>query len=142
VGIWACDCCRLASIEKPFRWNELITLSAKYRDLTANAQLALTVWDVSSPRQEVAVGSATLGLFSSKKQLKTGKQKLRLWRGRKADGSVPTSTPGKVFVMYRVRSPHLLCIYKKNADKVFLRSFANILQSIAVIIPLPSRNSG
>ncbi len=100
------------------------------------------VWDVSSPRQEVAVGSATLGLFSSKKQLKTGKQKLRLWRGRAADGSVPTSTPGKVFVMYRVRSPDLLCIYKKNAGKVFLRSFANILQSIAVIISLLSRNSG
>jgi hypothetical protein len=100
------------------------------------------VWDVSSPRQEVAVGSATLGLFSRKKQLKTGKQKLRLWRGREADGSVPTSTPGKVFVMYRVRSPDLLCIYKENADKVFLRSFASILQSIAVITPLLSRNSG
>ena len=37
------DFCRLASIEKPWRWNELVTLSAKYRDLTANAQLALTV---------------------------------------------------------------------------------------------------
>lgn len=35
--------CRLASIEKPWRWNELVTLSAKYRDLAANAQLALTV---------------------------------------------------------------------------------------------------
>ncbi|CAM6104701.1 unnamed protein product [Calypogeia fissa] len=87
---------RLASIEKPCRWNELVTLSAKYRDLTANAQLALTVWDVSHPRQEVAIGGATLRLFSSKKQLKTGKQKLRLWRGEEADGSVPTSTPGKV----------------------------------------------
>ncbi|KAG0614104.1 hypothetical protein M758_6G151500 [Ceratodon purpureus] len=87
---------RLASIEKPWRWNELVTLSAKYRDLTANAQLALTVWDVSSPRQEVVVGGATLALFSSKKQLKTGKQKLRLWRARQADGSVPSKTPGKV----------------------------------------------
>ncbi len=37
------DFCRLASIEKPWRWNEVVTLSAKYRDLTANAQLALTV---------------------------------------------------------------------------------------------------
>jgi len=55
------------------------------------------VWDVSSPRQEVVVGGATLALFSSKKQLKTGKQKLRLWHARQADGSVPTKTPGKVF---------------------------------------------
>lgn len=54
------------------------------------------VWDVSSPRQEVVVGGATLALFSSKKQLKTGKQKLRLWHSRQADGSVPTITPGKV----------------------------------------------
>lgn len=57
------------------------------------------VWDVSSPRQEVVVGGATLSLFSSKKQLKTGKQKLRLWRARQADGHVPTSTPGKVLFM-------------------------------------------
>ncbi|KAJ7556481.1 hypothetical protein O6H91_05G085500 [Diphasiastrum complanatum] len=87
---------RLAAIEKPCRWNELVTLSAKYRDLTANAQLALTVWDVSRPRQEVAVGGATLRLFNSKKQLKTGKQKLRLWRGCVGDGAIATSTPGKV----------------------------------------------
>ena len=59
----------------------------------------IQVWDVSSPRREVVVGGATLALFSSKKQLKTGKQKLRLWRGRQADGSVPTKTPGKVLFM-------------------------------------------
>lgn len=114
-------CHRLASIEKPFRWNELVTLSAKYRDLTANAQLALTVrstksgmqlapcfqsemncytclqvWDVSQPDREVIVGGATLRLFNSQKQLKSGKQKLRLWAGQKADGCVATTTPGKV----------------------------------------------
>ena len=45
IYIYLCtsDFCRLASIEKPWRWNELVTLSAKYRDLTANAHLALTV---------------------------------------------------------------------------------------------------
>jgi hypothetical protein len=52
---------------------------------------------VSTPRQEVVVGGATLALFSSSKELKTGKQKLRLWHARQADGSVPTTTPGKVF---------------------------------------------
>eukprot|EP01018_Ginkgo_biloba_P009326 Gb_01861 [translate_table: standard] len=87
---------RLESTGKPYCWNELISLPAKYRDLTAHAQLALTVWDVSYPRHEVAIGGATLQLFNGKKQLKTGKQKLRLWLGREADGSVPTSTPGKV----------------------------------------------
>jgi hypothetical protein len=40
---WCFDFRRLASIEKPWRWNELVTLSAKYCDLAANTQLALTV---------------------------------------------------------------------------------------------------
>ncbi|XP_078431402.1 vacuolar protein sorting 34 [Wolffia australiana] len=87
---------RLESSGQPYCWNELITLSTKYRDLTVHSQLALTVWDVSQGKRKVPVGGATVHLFSSKKQLKTGKQKLRLWRGKEADGSYPTTTPGKV----------------------------------------------
>lgn len=34
---------RLESTGPTYCWNELITLSTKYRDLTANSQLALTV---------------------------------------------------------------------------------------------------
>ena len=34
---------RLESSGQPYCWNELITLSTKYRDLTTQAQLALTV---------------------------------------------------------------------------------------------------
>ncbi|XP_038693251.1 phosphatidylinositol 3-kinase, root isoform-like isoform X1 [Tripterygium wilfordii] len=81
----------------PYCWNELITLSTKYRDLTAHSQLALTVWDVSQGNDDGLIGGATILLFNSKmKQLKTGKQKLRLWLGKEADGSHPTTTPGKV----------------------------------------------
>ncbi|XP_057848847.1 phosphatidylinositol 3-kinase, root isoform isoform X1 [Cryptomeria japonica] len=87
---------RLESQGKPIYWNEYSTLTAKYRDLTAHAQLAFTVWDVSSSKQDVVVGGATLRLFNSKKQLKTGQQKLRLCLGREADGSVDSTTPGKV----------------------------------------------
>ncbi|XP_010023534.2 phosphatidylinositol 3-kinase, root isoform [Eucalyptus grandis] len=87
---------RLESAGPPYCWNELITLSTKYRDLTAHSQLALTVWDVSCGKEEGLIGGATILLFSSKKQLKTGKQKLRLWQGKEADGSFPTTTPGKV----------------------------------------------
>ncbi|MED6169057.1 hypothetical protein PIB30_017810 [Stylosanthes scabra] len=78
----------------PYCWNELITLTTKYRDLTAQSQLTFTVWDVS--HGEGLVGGATILLFNRKKQLKTGKQKLRLWPGKEADGAFPTSTPGKV----------------------------------------------
>ncbi|XP_068641536.1 phosphatidylinositol 3-kinase, root isoform [Aristolochia californica] len=94
----------LQSGEPPYCWNELITLSTKYRDLTSQAQLAVTVWDASCRKEESLIGGATILFFSSKKQLKTGKQKqlktgkqkLRLWKRIEADGSFPTTTPGKV----------------------------------------------
>lgn len=78
------------------RWNEWVTLSAKYSDLAASAQLAFTVWDVAQPRQEVAVGGATCQLFNRRHQLKSGRLKQHLWPGRRADGAVPTATPGKL----------------------------------------------
>ncbi|XP_022733422.1 phosphatidylinositol 3-kinase, root isoform isoform X2 [Durio zibethinus] len=87
---------RLESAGPLYCWNELITLSTKYRDLTAHSQLALTVWDVSCGKDDRLIGGATILLFNSKMQLKTGKQKLRLWLGKQADGSFPTTTPGKV----------------------------------------------
>ncbi|KAH6788652.1 vacuolar protein sorting 34 [Perilla frutescens var. frutescens] len=87
---------RLESGGPSYCWNELITLSTKYRDLTANSQLAVTVYDVSCGKIEEVVGGATIHLFNMKKQLKTGKHKLRLWGGKEADGSINTSTPGKV----------------------------------------------
>lgn len=87
---------RLESGGASYCWNELITMSTKYRDLTAHSQLAFTVWDVSCGKDEGLIGGATILLFSNKMQLKTGKQKLRLWPGKEADGSFPTTTPGKV----------------------------------------------
>ncbi|KAH1253219.1 Phosphatidylinositol 3-kinase, root isoform [Glycine max] len=85
---------RLESSGPSYCWNELITLTTKYRDLTAQSQLTFTVWDLS--HGEGLIGGATILLFNNKKQLKTGKQKLRLWAGKEADGTFPTSTPGKV----------------------------------------------
>lgn len=51
------------------------------------------------------IGGATVFLFNNKRQLKAGRQKLRLWLKKKADGRIPTSTPGKVF--YK----HSLCVF-------------------------------
>ncbi|XP_073151220.1 phosphatidylinositol 3-kinase, root isoform isoform X1 [Henckelia pumila] len=87
---------RLETSGSSVSWNELITLSTKYRDLTANSQLGITVYDVSCNENEEVVGGATVRLFNLKKQLKTGKHKLRLWSGKEADGSLNTTTPGKV----------------------------------------------
>ncbi|KAL6660884.1 hypothetical protein ACP70R_000268 [Stipagrostis hirtigluma subsp. patula] len=85
---------RLESSGPQYCWNELITLTTKYRDLTSLSQLA--VWDVSSGEDADIVGGATIFLFNSKRQLKTGRQKLRLWPKKEADGRIPTTTPGKV----------------------------------------------
>uniref|UniRef100_A0A0E0KZ76 phosphatidylinositol 3-kinase n=1 Tax=Oryza punctata TaxID=4537 RepID=A0A0E0KZ76_ORYPU len=87
---------RLESSGPPYFWNEVMTLTAKYRDLTSLSQLAFTVWDMSSGEDGNIVGGATIFLFNNKKQLKTGRQKLRLWPQKEADGRVPTMTPGKV----------------------------------------------
>ncbi|GAV61020.1 LOW QUALITY PROTEIN: Arf domain-containing protein/PI3_PI4_kinase domain-containing protein/PI3Ka domain-containing protein/PI3K_C2 domain-containing protein [Cephalotus follicularis] len=87
---------RLESNGAPYCWNQLITFSTKYRDLTAHSQIALTVREVSCGKDEGLIGGATILLFNNKMQLKTGKQKLRLWQGKQADGSLPTATPGKV----------------------------------------------
>ncbi|KAH0467537.1 hypothetical protein IEQ34_002570 [Dendrobium chrysotoxum] len=86
---------RLESSGQPYCWTELITLSTKYRDLTPQAQLSLTVWDVSCDDDDCVVGGATISLFNKQKQLRSGRQKLRLWPRREADGSIPSSTPGK-----------------------------------------------
>nr|CAB3461581.1 unnamed protein product [Digitaria exilis] len=86
---------RLQSSGPPHTWNELITLTTKYRDLTSLSQLAFTVWDVSSGDHDI-VGGATISIFNSKKQLRTGRQKLRLWTKKEADGRVPNTTPGKI----------------------------------------------
>ncbi|TVU42112.1 hypothetical protein EJB05_08502 [Eragrostis curvula] len=87
---------RLESSGPTYCWNDVIALSTKYRDLTSFSQLAFTVWDVSSGEDAEIVGGATIFLFNSKRQLKTGRQKLRLWPKKEADGRVPTTTPGKV----------------------------------------------
>ncbi|XP_010234573.1 phosphatidylinositol 3-kinase, root isoform isoform X2 [Brachypodium distachyon] len=87
---------RLESSGPIYCWNELMTLSIKYRDLTPLSQLAFTVWNVSAGEDRMIVGGATVSLFNSKKQLKTGRHRLRIWPKKMADGSLPTSTPGKV----------------------------------------------
>lgn len=67
------------------------------------------MWDVSSGEDPEAVGGATIFLFNSKRQLKTGRQKLRLWPKKEADGGVPTTTPGKVTFGFASLNSELIC---------------------------------
>nr|CAD1822733.1 unnamed protein product [Ananas comosus var. bracteatus] len=87
---------RIERLDGVLPQSHLLPNEYKVRDLTSKAQLAFTVWDVSSSSEDGLVGGATVFLFNSKKQLKTGRQKLRIWPQKKADGTIPTTTPGKV----------------------------------------------
>ena len=67
------------------------------------------MYDVSCGKDEEVVGGATIHLFNMKKQLKTGKHKLRLWVGKEADGSINTNTPGKVLMCIVIRYCSVSC---------------------------------
>lgn len=79
-----------------YTWNEHITLPIKYRDLTLDSQLAVTVYDIEGPGKRTVVGGSTLRLFGKKHTLKKGKQRLYLWPNTPADGTVDSETPSKV----------------------------------------------
>ena len=86
-GYW--QDCRLSA------WPIIYTV-VQYRDLAHDTQLAITVWECAEGKPKRALGGTTLRLFSKKGRLKSGRQMLRLWMGRKADGGTPSGTPGKV----------------------------------------------
>ncbi|XP_078606868.1 phosphatidylinositol 3-kinase catalytic subunit type 3-like [Branchiostoma floridae x Branchiostoma japonicum] len=85
---------------KPFstrwNWNEWITLPLKYSDLSRNAQVAFTVWEIYGPRKALAVGGTTVPLFGKHGMFRQGMHDLRVWPDQESDGSEPSKTPGKI----------------------------------------------
>ncbi|RKP23031.1 phosphoinositide 3-kinase C2-domain-containing protein [Syncephalis pseudoplumigaleata] len=78
------------------RWNEWITLPIKYRDLPADAWLAFSVWEITGPHQSRITASTAFPLFNRQNVLRTGRQKLLLWREAKpslADTPAWSKTP-------------------------------------------------
>ncbi|KAJ0404845.1 hypothetical protein P43SY_007927 [Pythium insidiosum] len=78
--------------ESTIYWNEWLTLPVRYRDLSRNAQLVLSVWGVGWQ----PIGGTTLRLFSTPGVLRDGMQCLRVWRGVAADSAPWTTTPGEM----------------------------------------------
>lgn len=74
----------------------LIELGLQFRDLDADTQLAITIWEIAEGHPRMVLGGSTLCLFSKKGRLKTGRQRLRLWLDREADANHPSGTPAKV----------------------------------------------
>nr|POF17127.1 phosphatidylinositol 3-kinase vps34 [Quercus suber] len=81
-------------------WNDWLTLPITYSTLPANAQLAITVWDLSpiNPKggdtnHHVPFAGTTISLFDDDGTLRTGRHKCKVWRHRAADGFSHTTTP-------------------------------------------------
>ena len=85
---------------KPFRnariWNEWLTLPISYSTIPLNAQLAVTVWDLSPTgchSHAIPFGGTTIQLFDKDNVLQKGRQRCRLHRHKEADGLSSTTTP-------------------------------------------------
>lgn len=80
-------------------WNEWLELPIDYSTLPQNAQLALTIWDLSPVGGEgasghhIPFGGTTISLFEDDGTLRKGRHKCRLWRQKSADGFTETTTP-------------------------------------------------
>lgn len=46
-----------------FSWNEWLGLPVRFSDLPRHAVVAMTIWDVHSPRKKVPIGGTTFTLF-------------------------------------------------------------------------------
>ena len=87
----------VSTLYKPFtsarKWNEWLVLPIKFSQLPLSSQLAITIWDFGG----VAFGGTTIKLFDSKDcTLKRGRQKLKVWVNKEADGLNNSSTDSTI----------------------------------------------
>ncbi|WWC69461.1 uncharacterized protein I206_103401 [Kwoniella pini CBS 10737] len=79
-----------------YTWNQTIILPITYPSLLINSQLAFTIWDCHGAGKPVPVGGTTMSLFTTKRTLKRGQQRLYVHRGVEADAKANTSTPSEL----------------------------------------------
>jgi len=51
------------------RWDETLVFPIKYQDLPATTLMVMTLWDVYSPRNAVAVGGTSFYLFGKNRYI-------------------------------------------------------------------------
>ena len=84
------------------RWDEWLELPFSISTLPLNAQLAITIWDLSPTAGDGARGHAipfggtTFPLFGKDDSLQKGRQRCRVHRHKAADGYSSTSTPAEL----------------------------------------------
>ncbi|ANB11639.1 phosphatidylinositol 3-kinase VPS34 [Sugiyamaella lignohabitans] len=79
------------------KWNEWLELPIKFSQLPLTSQLAITIWDYSGGKDLVCYGGTTVKLFQSTDcTIKTGRQKLKVWLDREADGHSNSTTDSTI----------------------------------------------
>lgn len=79
-----------------WNWNEWLTMPVKFAELSLDAQLAISIYDIHDSIQPHCIGGTTISLFSKRGVFRSGIVDLKVWPFHEADGRVPTSTPGKL----------------------------------------------
>lgn len=99
-----------------FSWNQWVYLPISYTDLPRDAQLCVTLYDCAGPGRQLPVGGTTISLFGKHGVYRQGMLDLRVWPGIEADGSVPTSTPGKARDHGKEQMQRLAKLVKKHRN--------------------------
>lgn len=63
-------------------------------DLTPNAHIGITIYDLSKQQSEGPLACTMIDLFDSKSRLRQGVHNLFLWKGKELDMSSDCMTPG------------------------------------------------
>ncbi|KYN42592.1 Phosphatidylinositol 3-kinase catalytic subunit type 3 [Trachymyrmex septentrionalis] len=99
-----------------WNWNQWVYLPISYTDLPRDAQLCITLYDCAGPGRQLPVGGTTISLFGKHGVYRQGMLDLRVWPGIEADGSVPTSTPGKARDHGKEQMQRLAKLVKKHRN--------------------------
>jgi len=108
--------CPLLDYRDYLSWNQWVTLPISYTDLPRNAQLCITLYDCGGPGRKLPVGGTTISLFGKHGIFRQGMLDLKVWPGVKADGNVPTSTPGKARDNGKDQMQRLAKLVKKHRN--------------------------
>lgn len=109
-------------------WNEWMTLPIEYKDLPRSALLAMTIYDCGGLNKMTPIGGTTISLFSKYGVFRQGMLDLRVWPNRVADGTVPTTTPGKTKDNGKEQMQRLAKLAKKHRNGIMtkVRSIFNV----------------
>lgn len=93
-----------------------MTLPISYSDLPRDAQLCVTIYDIAGPGRQIPVGGTTISLFGKHGVFRQGMIDLKVWPGVEADGSDPTTTPGKARDTGKEQMQRLAKLAKKHRN--------------------------